>query len=158
MQSHINAEDVSSGEGQGPFVDGYLLYLLAQASTAASAAFHAQLAEKGVSVPTWRILASLYPDRAMNVGDLARACLAKQPTLTRQLDRLCAERLTLRVHEDRDRRAVLVSLTDRGREQASALIQMAREHERQVLRDYEPAEAEALKAALRDLTRRAFGD
>ena len=44
----------------------------------------------------WRVLASLYPDKALNVGDLARACLTKQPTLTRQLDRLCAAGLTER--------------------------------------------------------------
>ena len=65
------------------FVDRYLLYLMAQASHRISAEFHNRLTAEGVAVPTWRILASLYPDATLSVGQLARACLTKQSTMTR---------------------------------------------------------------------------
>ena len=100
------------------FLDDYLLYLMAHASAAASDAFHAELAKQGVSVAVWRILASLYPDKLLNVGVLARRCLLKQPTLTRRLDRLCEQGLTERWHQNQDRRGVLVKLTTEGRARA----------------------------------------
>lgn len=149
MQSNISAEI------EPPFVEDYLLYVLAQASAAASAAFHAQLAEQGVSVATWRILASLYPDRTLNVGELAKSCLSKQPTLTRQLDRLCAQGWTERAHQSEDRRGVIVRLTAEGRARAAEYVAMAKAHERQVLSDYSGQEAAALKETLRKLTLRS---
>lgn len=136
------------------FVDGYLLYMMAQASDAASSAFHAQLAAEGVPVATWRILACLYPDLGLNVGDLARRCLLKQPTLTRQLDRLCADGLTQRVHENRDRRGVLVSLTSKGLDKAKSLVTKASQHEAQILSAYSQSEIETFKTMLADLTAR----
>ncbi|MEM6460672.1 MAG: MarR family winged helix-turn-helix transcriptional regulator [Pseudomonadota bacterium] len=137
------------------FVDRYLLYIMAQASAAASSAFHGQLADMGVSVPKWRILASLYPDKSLNVGDLARKCLMKQPTLTRQLDRLCAEGLTERRHEDRDRRGVLVTLSAEGRARATRYVAMARQHESEILADYSAEEVAVLKDILIELAERA---
>lgn len=153
MQKKNMQSNASGGEpdGDGSFVDGYLLYIMAQASEAVSRSFHAQLSEAGVAVPTWRVLASLYPDRALNVGDLARKCLIKQPTLTRQLDRLCDEGLTVRSHERTDRRGVLVSLTAEGRARAAQYVARAKLHERHVLEGYSEAEIATLKAMLTDL-------
>lgn len=144
-------------QGETDFVENYLLYLMAQASAAASSAFHAQLAAQGVSVAQWRIMASLYPDKVLNVGELARRCLSKQPTLTRQLDKLCAAGLTSRAHEDQDRRGVLVRLTPAGQAQAESYVRMADAHEREVLKEYAPEQVDAIKDALRDFTARLRG-
>ncbi|MEM6305018.1 MAG: MarR family transcriptional regulator [Pseudomonadota bacterium] len=134
------------------FVDDYLLYMMAQASHAASSAFHRQIEAMGTSVTTWRIMACLYPDRQMNVGELAAKCLTKQPTLTRRLDRLCAEGVTERVHADRDRRGVLVSLTPEGRETAGQFITMARAHEAEILDAFSDGEIAAFKRVLSALS------
>ena len=149
MQSNINWPPADEPEN---FVDGYLLYIMAQASAAASHAFHAQLAEHGVSVAIWRILASLYPDQRLNVGELARKCLTKQPTLTRQLDRLCADGWTVRENEQKDRRGVFVLLTDEGRAKAATYVDMAKRHEAQLLANYPQADVAALKSMLKQLT------
>jgi DNA-binding MarR family transcriptional regulator len=133
------------------FTDDYLLYLLAQASAAASEAFHAELARDGISVSTWRILASLYPAGRLNVGALARRCLLKQPTLTRTLDRLAEAGLICRDHSATDRRGVLVRLTDKGRRIAAENVKKARLHEARILKSYNRAEVSALKATLRQL-------
>lgn len=138
-----------------PFVDGYLLYLMAQASAAVSAAFHRQIEEQGIPVWKWRILASLYPEKQLKVGQLAQKCLAKQPTLTRQLDRLCREGLTRRGAAKADRRGVVISLTQDGKMVAEKLISLAREHEADVLKDYSEGQIETLKSMLEELRFRA---
>ena len=137
--------------GDGAFTDNYLLYLLAQASAAASEAFHAELTTQGVPVSTWRILASLYPDARLNVGTLARRCLLKQPTLTRTLDRLAADGIIRRLHAKDDRRAVLVELTGDGQRLAAEKVQLAQQHETRVLAGYSEAEVADLKSKLRAL-------
>ena len=143
MKSNIN-----DGDSEVSFVDNYLLYILAQASDTLSREFHAQLASLGVSVPKWRILASLYPNKSLNVGELAQKCIMKQPTLTRQLDRLCEEGVTHRIHETEDRRGVLVSLTEQGREEAARYVTMAKAHEERLLHSYSEAEIARLKGVL----------
>ncbi|MEM9341571.1 MAG: MarR family transcriptional regulator [Pseudomonadota bacterium] len=152
MKMDVNPD--TQDTDQPSFVDGYLLYMMAQASHAASSAFHGQLEAIGTSVPTWRIMACLYPNRKMNVGELASKCLLKQPTLTRKLDRLCADGITERVHENRDRRGVLVSLTKKGRNQASKYVDMALRHETQILDGFSSEDIVALKRILRALCAR----
>ena len=143
MKSNISGRDDTPS-----FVDGYLLYILAHASEALSREFHRELADLGVSVAKWRILASLYPDLTLNVGELARRCIMKQPTLTRQVDRLCAAGLTERVHAEDDRRGVLVSLTRAGRAEASRYVAMAKAHEGRLLSGHSDDDVARLKAAL----------
>ena len=133
------------------FTDDYLLYLLAHASAAASAAFHAELARQGMRVPVWRILASLYPDARLQVGALARKCLMKQPTLTRTIDRLESQGLLRRSLDSDDRRAVRVALTAAGRRLAAEKVALARRHEAAVLAGHDAGEVAALKKQLRAL-------
>lgn len=135
----------------GQFTDDYLLYLAAKASASLSAEFHGWLAMQGVPVSTWRVLASLYPDEAMTLGDLSEACLVKQPTMTRMVDRLSAQGLVSRSDDAEDRRRVSVRLTAKGRAIADELVEEAKAHEARVL---PAAEAEQLKALLRSLSRR----
>ena len=130
------------------FVDGYLLYLLARASHAASAGFHARLKARGVPVPTWRVVATLHGvPEGETVGALAAACLMQQPTMTKVLDRLEAERLVTRRREGRVTR---VQLTPRGERLAAELVPLARAHEAELLARHADAALE-LKALLRGL-------
>lgn len=133
------------------FTDDYLLFLLAQASGNASAAFHAQLAERGIPVSTWRILATLYPDAPASIGELADSCLTKQPTMTRQIDRLTKTGLVTRDPAKTDRRRVLVTLTPAGRSLANQLTALARAHEANVLQGHSPQQITDLKTILSGL-------
>ncbi|PRX37324.1 DNA-binding transcriptional regulator, MarR family [Meinhardsimonia xiamenensis] len=133
------------------FTDDYLLYLLAQASHRASAEFHARLAGQGVAVSTWRILATLYPDSPATIGELARSCLAKQPTMTRQVARLEAQGLVKRRMAEGDRRRVVVRLTEKGRNMAAGLAAQARAHEMRLLAGLGEEAAARLKETLRGL-------
>lgn len=137
------------------FTSDYLLYLLAHASAAASDEFHAFLTQEGISVAEWRILASLFPKKELRVGQLARECLQKQPTLTRIVDRMEEDGLVARVYSKRDRREVKVSLTEVGIERAVKYVARAQSHESSILAEYSHSEAALLKDALRVLTRRS---
>ena len=133
------------------FTDTYLLYLLAQASSRASAGFHAQLAAMGIAVSTWRILATLYPDAPAGISELAASCLTKQPTMTRQIDRLVKAELVSRHMIRGDRRRVQIRLTEQGRGLAARLTALASTHEAKILAGLAPAAIAQVKQVLADL-------
>lgn len=139
---------------QAPFTDDYLLYLLAHVSAAASEDFHAELERDGIPISTWRVMTSLFPDKQLNVGTLARMCFLKQPTLTRILDRLAKQGLVERIHAETDRRGVLIGLTAQGQDLARNNIDKARAHERSLLGGFSAENEAALKQQLRDLLTR----
>ena len=97
MSEHITTTD--------RFVDDYLLYLLARASHALSAEFHGTLRKAGVSVPVWRVLATLSGSPGETVTGLAEACLLQQPTMTKLLDRMVRDGMVKRILEPRGRTA-----------------------------------------------------
>jgi MarR family transcriptional regulator, organic hydroperoxide resistance regulator len=130
------------------FVEDYLLSLLARASHAASAGFHARLKARGVPVPVWRVLATLHgAPEGETVGALAAACLMQQPTMTKLLDRMAADGLVRRLREGRLTRIVP---TRAGERLGAELIAEARAHEAELLARHEAA-APALKALLREI-------
>jgi DNA-binding MarR family transcriptional regulator len=139
------------------FVDDYLLALLARASHAVSAEFHAQLRARGVGVPVWRVLATLSglpKGQGETVTGLANACLLQQPTMTKVLDRMERDGLVRRHADMRDHRMVRLALTPRGEAMVADLLVAARAHEAEVLARHSPEEVEAIKALLRDLIAR----
>lgn len=136
------------------FIDDYLLYLLARASSQASGQFHARLKTLAVPVPHWRVLAALSDGAPMTVSTLARIVLSKQPTLTKVIDRMERRGLAERRAGERDRRQVLVRITPAGRRTVRGLLKRAKAHEKEVLAGYSAAEVVQLKATLRMLIER----
>ncbi|MGE0313488.1 MAG: MarR family winged helix-turn-helix transcriptional regulator [Lautropia sp.] len=137
------------------FVDDYLPALLAIASELVSAEFHAIVRRHGFTVLEWRVLATLARDDTLSVGELARIVMAKQPTVTRLLDRMQARGHLLRIAHGTDRRVTLVRATALGRRTVAGLIGLAREHERRVLAPLGLEESDALKRSLRTMIDRA---
>ena len=140
------------------FVGSYLGYLLGQANHAVYRDFENAIAAQGLTHIAWRVLAVLHdaalsPDEPAGVaiGQLAHDVLAKQPTVTKLVQRMAEDGL-LALHADpADQRRTLVVATDTGRRIASALIAQAREQESTLLSNWSPAEAEALKRHLQRL-------
>jgi DNA-binding MarR family transcriptional regulator len=151
-----SAAQMPPDETRKGFVEDYLLYLLARASGQASAQFHAVVKARGLSVPEWRVFGALW-SRPMSIGALAEVTLYQQPTLTKVIDRMERDGFVIRRTDAADGRRTLADLTAKGRATAAALVPMARDHERAVLRGYAPAEAAALKRALRILIARTGG-
>lgn len=111
-----------------PFVESYLGFLLAKTSYQLSGEFHSKLRARGISIATWRILASVN-DAERSVNELASLVLLNQPTLSKNLDRMEAHKLVTRKRCEQDRRSVFVFITDQGRALIEELIPLANQHE-----------------------------
>ncbi|RQH08562.1 MarR family winged helix-turn-helix transcriptional regulator [Paraburkholderia dinghuensis] len=132
------------------FLDTYLAALLARASSLISDEFHATLARKKIPALQWRVLACLY-DGPLPVGDLGRLVLAKQPTVSKLIDRMEAGALVVRREDPASRRRTLVALTPQGAKLAAELIALALEHEASVLLPFSPEVAKVFVDVLRQL-------
>ena len=133
------------------FVDEYLLYLLARASSEVSAQYHARLKQHGLQVPEWRVLASLSDGDGMTVGELAARALQRQPTMTKIINRMEISGLIERRQGASDRRQVRIHITPEGRRRIDRALADAKAHETDVLSDYGPKEAALLKSMLQAL-------
>mgnify|MGYP003627334890 FL=1 len=136
------------------FVDDYLLYLLARASSEVSAQFHADLKQYGLQVSEWRVLASLSDGDGMLTGELAARALQQQPTMTKTIDRMVRSGLVTRRRGAPDRRQVRVYITPEGRRRVENALAAAKRHEAEVLSEYSREEADRLKSMLRTLIER----
>lgn len=137
------------------FVDDYLAYLLAAASARVSAEFHAEVKRARLSVPEWRVLASLSDGQPLSVGDLAELVLAPQPTLTKIVKRMAREGLVRAQDDPADRRRTLVRIAPKGRRRVAGLLNAAKRHEAERLASYAPGEVAKLRRLLKDLIGRS---
>ncbi|MBV2182206.1 MAG: MarR family transcriptional regulator [Castellaniella sp.] len=133
------------------FVDSYLPALLALASQLISGEFHEVARQHGLSISEWRVMASLADGNLISIGDLAQLTVTKQPTITRLLDRMESKGQVERVPHPSDRRITLVHITPDGSQTIKRLIELAQEHENQVLEPFGLTRAEELKKTLRQI-------
>lgn len=115
------------------FVHRHLPYLLARASHALWRGFEPQVQAAGLNSLEWRVLATLSDSPPLTVGQLALEVLAKQPTLTKSLDRMAAQGWVERRADAGDARRALVALTAAGRRKAAPLLAAADAHQQQRL-------------------------
>ncbi len=134
---------------ESPFVERYAGALLGRASAEVNADFARSLPDDLKPVH-WRILACL-SESALTVNALADAVLLKQPTLTRVLDGMVVTGLVTRESDASDRRRVLVTATDSGRERGEALVALAIEREQAFFADWSASERDVLHHLLRRL-------
>ncbi|WP_282605157.1 MarR family winged helix-turn-helix transcriptional regulator [Pelagibius sp. Alg239-R121] len=136
-----------------PFVDGYLLYLLAATSHALSSKFHLQVKAQGVKVQNWRVLACLIDRPGLMLTELAQFVLLEQSHLTKIIDQLQADGLVEKHLDTADRRKIQIYITDRGRELVEPLIAAAKTHEQQATAILSRDEEKSLKTILHKLIR-----
>ncbi|MET0509364.1 MAG: flavin reductase [Burkholderiaceae bacterium] len=140
--------------GDEPFYEEYLPYLLARAGHHVTSGFHRYLRRHGLSMLSWRVLASLSVRDDWTVGDLAEVCLAKQPTVSKMIDRLEAQHLVRRRQDPSDARRVLVGLTPGGRKRIGPVLTDASAFNLSVLASYPPESLTAMKELLKDMIAR----
>lgn len=133
------------------FVDGYLAYLLARASHLISSEFHREVEASGLTVPEWRVLASLSGGAERTIGELADIVLSKQPTVTKLVARMHDQGWLVRSTGVIDRRQAMVALSPAGRKRVAPLLRRARNHEAQVLTHLGDSGSQQLKLVLQHL-------
>lgn len=136
------------------FVDGHLGYLLGQASHALYKNFDNHVRRAGLSAIEWRVLATLNDSPPLTVSQLALEVLAKQPTVTKLVQRMADHGwLTLQA-DPADQRRTLVGASAAGRRLVRPLLEKARAHESEMLRAWADSEQVALKKLLAKLAGR----
>ena len=134
------------------FLDNYTLFLMAVASAEVSRSFHDIAAEQGLSVAEWRVLACLHDLGRASVSELARLALLEQSRLTHLITRIEARGLVKRHRGTKNRRSVLVTLTEDGAKLAADLVEQAKAHEQSAVIDQlGQADTAKLHALLRKL-------
>jgi DNA-binding MarR family transcriptional regulator len=114
--------------------------------------FAETLAVHGLSHGEYRMLlrlATRTSDNRMSAGDLSRALLLSSGAMTNRLDRLESAGLVRRVPDPRDRRGVLVELTDKGIETIDAAVTQQATKEVEVLTGLSGRERDQLNRLLR---------
>ena len=157
----LQADPSAPQPTDGRFVGSYLGYLLGQASHAVYRDFENAIAAQGLTHIAWRVLAVLHdaalaPGAAglqgsLPLGQLAHDVLAKQPTVTKLVQRMAEDGLVELLADPADQRRTLVATTANGRRIAAALIEQARQQETTLLSRWSPGEAETLKRHLQRL-------
>jgi DNA-binding MarR family transcriptional regulator len=137
------------------FVDDYLSYLLGRAAHVVYLDFNASVREAGISALEWRVMAQLAGAGGTTIGDIAREAIAKQPTVTKAIQRLERSGWVTRHADAADARRTLVYQTPAGRAAVARLLAAAKRHEERVLAPFSEGEVAALKKVLRVLIARA---
>jgi flavin reductase (DIM6/NTAB) family NADH-FMN oxidoreductase RutF/DNA-binding MarR family transcriptional regulator len=133
------------------FYKDYLPYLLARAASDSASHFHARLKTYGLNMLAWRVLASLSDGIAWTVNDLCKVSIAKQPTISKLLDRLEEQRLIKRNIDTVDARKVLVTLTKSGIAKIKPVIAEAQGYGESLSGKFTEGELNALKVTLKKL-------
>ncbi|MFJ4656150.1 MarR family winged helix-turn-helix transcriptional regulator [Nocardia sp. NPDC088792] len=97
------------------------------------------------------------PESGLTAGELNKAAMVTSGAITNRIDRLTAKGLVERVPDTKDRRAIRVHLTDKGRQLVDDLLPLHMANEQRLLTGLTPADREALIPLLRALSE-SLGD
>ena len=114
----------------------------------------AAFATSGLESWEFDVLAALRragPDHRLSPGQLLKETMVTSGTMTNRVDRLTARGLVTRDPNPGDRRAVLVALTESGREAVDHAFADLMAAEQQILADLDPRHRQAITVALREL-------
>ena len=139
---------------QGRFVDANLGYLLGQANHALYKDFDSHVRAAGLSTIEWRVLATLHDRPPLTVSQLAQEVPAKQPTVTKLVQRMAGQGWVTLLADPADQRRTLVTATPAGKRLVRPLLQKARSHEAAMLQALPATERTALKKLLAKLAQR----
>lgn len=110
----------------------------------------------GSGLESWEfdVLAALRragPSHRLSPGQLLKETMVTSGTMTNRIDRLSARGLVTRDPNPGDRRAVVVALTDAGRDAVDQAFADLMAAEQQIMADLDSQHRQALTVALREL-------
>src|SRR5690348_5277810 len=148
---------VAAWRAQRPDLDVEPMQVLSRISRLAR---HLDIARRGAfaehELESWEfdVLSALRrqgPPFQLTPGALLRATLVTSGTMTNRIDRLAAANLVRREPDPRDKRGVLVTLTEAGRERVDAALDGLPRRERALLVGLDPGERRNLADLMRIL-------
>lgn len=131
----------------------YLPYLINRIGAAFVARYERDLAQHGLSIAMWRVLAALSTNGRQRQIDVAETTSIDVSTMSRLVTRLVSLGLVSRTRSDTSNREVSVELTPKGRALVSRLIPRARELEAEAIPGIPAAELAITRETLRRMYR-----
>ena len=128
-----------------------LIQLISGVNRRLEQAVEARLKPAGIPIEQYRILASLSRQDGRAMGELAAEIFVDSPTLTKIVDRMVASADVFRAPDPRDRRKVLIFLSDKGRAAIAALRALVEAPEIDLVGPLGRGDAEQLRALLESL-------
>lgn len=131
------------------WLERFVPYLLYRVTNGLNRLLRARLRESKMNLARWRVLAVLRAYGELNIGEIAAATAMEQPTLSRVVDQLEAEKLVTRRTARIDSRFVQVQLTAAGENAFDTIAPVAQGHQERALRGFTRTEVDALRGFLR---------
>ncbi|CAN5369231.1 MarR family transcriptional regulator [soil metagenome] len=131
------------------FVDDFLSSLLMRAGHAISEDFLKEIEKQKLAVTEWRVLATLSDGDGLTIGQLSDMVIAKQPTVTKIIDRMSDAGLVERHTGQVDKRQTTIYTTEKGKELVKDLLRRAKLSEASALLGISDGEVEVLNTTLR---------
>ncbi|MCH8531795.1 MAG: flavin reductase [Saccharospirillum sp.] len=135
----------SSRITDGGLLNDYMLFLLRQALSAYCDHFYPKLQAFNITAEEWRVLTLLTDKAPLDAQSIGQRVFQPPQELSDTLDWLKEKAL---INENSQG---LVSLTDKGQEQAQKLLNMAFEHEKSALSGLSNEQVDALRSGLKTL-------
>lgn len=107
-----------------------------------------ELGRHDVTLPMYRVLATLARHDDQRLGDLAALADMEVSTLSRLIGAMQTRRLVSRRRSGKDARAVRIRITDQGRALAQKLIAAATHYEATMTKRLQPRQVQELKRVL----------
>lgn len=125
-----------------------LPFLLNRVGVLQGELFGRELAVRNLTVPMYRVIASLAEVSGQRLGDLSASTSIELSTLSRLIGQMTSRRLVVRARQEDNARTVRIGLTVLGKSLARELIPRAQRYEQEALSVCTPAEVKVLRVAL----------
>ena len=129
-------------------LNNYLPYLVNRIGPPIEDGFAGQLADAGITLQMWRVLAVLDEFGDQSIGALSQLTSIRISTLSRLVSRMVRKGLVSRRRMGEDARTVTVHLLKPGKSKAEMLIPHATEYEAKLTRNFSEAERAMFKHLL----------
>ena len=135
-----------------------VVYLLYQVHRRRESSLAEALEAEGLPLPTWRMLLALQRMQPCTMNALARYTTVERTALTRNLDEMVKQGLAVRTTPPKDRRQVLVSLTDAGMRDFLKGREIVMRWNRRALERISPERLDVLRDGLNGVLRSMLAD
>jgi DNA-binding MarR family transcriptional regulator len=132
-------------------LENHVPYLVARVAALVREAVAPILAEFDMTLPMWRVLASLAQDGEQTVGELLIATSLEQSTLSRTISALQRRGLVSKKSRSNDARSIVIALLARGRTFNERLAPYWDGQHRMLVAGVDPADLERFKTVLDQL-------
>jgi len=133
------------------FVDDAMSSLLTRAAHSISLPFLQAAKKQGLNATEWRILATLSDGDGLTIGQLANTVMAKQPTVSKIIDRMTQAGWVQRLPGTSDKRHTMLHTTEHGRKLVQHLLRQHHDREVSALEALSDQDLVQLKALLKRL-------